>query len=110
MNNSTSDIKSQINLQDIYQLIGVGEENAIHLSELVSLTKLESRELRKHIEQLRRSGSVIIANKNGYFKPSNIAELNKYINQETHRAKSIFYTLQGAKKAFHHFDERQARL
>ncbi len=108
-NNNINNSKCQMYcLQDISDLIRVGEKNAIHLSELVSLTKINSRELRKHIEQLRRSGTAIISNNNGYFKPSNAAELNKYIAQETRRAKSIFYTLRAAKAALRCFGETQA--
>lgn len=80
----------------ILQLIGTGEENAIHLCELIKYTKLHNRELRKCIEQLRRSGEVIISGNNGYYKPETKEELKRYIRQETHRAKSIFFTLKSA--------------
>ena len=89
----------------ILQLIGIGEENAIHLCELIKHTKLHNRELRKCIEQLRRSGFVIISNPSGYFKPGTPAELERYIKQETHRAKSIFYTLKNARQMIKHLEE-----
>ena len=89
----------------ILQLIGTGEENAIHLCELIKHTKLHNRELRKCIEQLRRSGFVIISNPSGYFKPNTFIELERYINQETHRAKSIFYTLKNARQMMKQLEE-----
>lgn len=89
----------------ILQLIGTGEENAIHLCELIKHTKLHNRELRKCIEQLRRSGFVIISNPSGYFKPNTSIELERYINQETHRAKSIFYTLKNARQMMKQLEE-----
>lgn len=57
-----------------------------------------NREIRKCIETLRRNGAVIISNKNGYFKPLRSYEVDRYVRQETGRAKSIFYTLKAARK------------
>lgn len=82
----------------ILNLIGTGEQNAVHLGDIMHKTELKNREVRKCIEQLRRSGNVIVSNKNGYFKPETPEELQKYINQETHRAKSVFYTLKNARQ------------
>lgn len=78
--------------------IGSGEENAIHLCELRTKTNLAGRRLRKCIEDLRRSGTVIISSPKGYFTPQCRSEVEKYIRQETHRAKSVFYTLKAARK------------
>ncbi len=89
----------------ILQLIGSGEDNAVHLSELIKHTGLHNREVRKCIEQLRRSGEVIISSTNGYFRPETPAELKRYINQETHRAKSIFYTLKNARQMMKQIEE-----
>lgn len=82
----------------ILSLIGIGEDNAVHLAYITKLTDIHERELRKYIEQLRRSGIVIISNNKGYFKPYTKAELQRYITQETRRAKSIFYTLKNARR------------
>lgn len=78
--------------------IGSGEENAIHLNDLRIKTDLQDRELRKCIEDLRRSGTVIISSPKGYFKPKNRSDVERYIRQETHRAKSIFFTLKYARE------------
>lgn len=83
---------------DILAAIGDGAENARHKSELIRLTGMKDRELRKTIEFLRRQGIVIISDINGYYFPSNIEELQAYINQESSRAKSVFYTLRAARQ------------
>lgn len=82
----------------IISVIGTGEQNAIHLKEIIKLTKISNRLVRKYIEDLRRSGAVIIANDKGYFFPGTDAELKKYIRQEESRAKSIFFTLKSARR------------
>ena len=105
-NNINIDYLSTIEpYQTILQLIGNGEDNAVHLSELIKHTGLHNREVRKCIEQLRRSGEVIISSTNGYFRPETPAELKRYINQETHRAKSIFYTLKNARQMMKQIEE-----
>ena len=85
-------------------LIGIGEENAVHLDKITSKTGIRNRELRKCIERLRRNGEVIVSNTKGYFKPKTAAELHKYIKQETHRAKSVFYTLKNARQLMEQID------
>ncbi len=83
---------------DILAAIGDGAENARHKSELIRLTGMKDRELRKTIEFLRRQGIVIISDINGYYFPADEMELRAYIKQESHRATSVFYTLQSAKR------------
>jgi biotin operon repressor len=83
--------------QLILDSIGVGEDNATHSKRLIDISGLTERELRKVIEQLRRSGTVIISSNKGYYLPETVDELQHYINKESKRAKSIFYTLKTAK-------------
>ena len=96
--NTKDDDLSTVWGEKILCLIGAGEENAIHLSDLMRITGIGNREIRKCIETLRRNGAVIISNKNGYFKPLRSYEVDRYVRQETGRAKSIFYTLKAARK------------
>lgn len=99
LNNTTngSDLSTDVPAK-ILNFIGAGEENAVHLDELMKLTGMGNRELRKCIETLRRSGAVIISNQNGYFQPLRPHEVERYVRQETGRAKSIFHTLKAARK------------
>lgn len=82
----------------ILGLIGSGKNNAVHLDELCIKTGFENRYVRKRIEELRRNGKIIISSNDGYFLPSCRFELEQYIKRETHRAKSIFFTLKHARE------------
>lgn len=84
--------------KEIFNLIGTGEQNAIHQKELVKLTGLSVREITISIEYLRRSGRVILSSCNGYYRPETIAEVDAYINRERSRAKNILETLRTAEE------------
>ncbi len=88
---------------DILAAIGDGAENARHKSELIRLTGMQDRELRKTIEFLRRHGVVIISDSHGYYFPSNERELAAYVHQEEKRAKSVFGTLRYARQLLKKF-------
>lgn len=74
-----------------------GENNAVSLAEMCSISGLDNRRTRLVIEDLRRSGMVIISSNKGYYLPENLEEIRHYINKESKRARSIFYTLRTAK-------------
>ena len=82
----------------ILSAIGEGQENAVHLSELIRISGMTDRELRKTIEYLRRQGVVIISGNSGYYFPADETELKAFVRQEEHRAKSILVTLRPAKR------------
>ena len=90
--------KEQFKQDKILNLIGFGVDNAVHLSELESLTGLDNRDIRKRIEYLRRSGYVIAADRHGYYYPSTYNELSRYVRRTEKQAKSILLTLTTAKK------------
>lgn len=74
----------------ISRLLMAGSENGLHLSDLVRLTKTDSRAVRNMIHAERRRGIPILSdNVNGYFLPSNEREREKCINSLRHRAESI---------------------
>lgn len=100
----TPDLSSFEPYCTILDMLKTGERNAVHLKSIMKKTELKNRGVRKCIEHLRRSGTVIISNKNGYFKPETPEELQKYINQEEHRAKSVFYTLKNARQLMKQFE------
>lgn len=89
----------EITLRD---LIPIGSENAIATAELMSRTGYtDKRALRMDIRKLRIAGEVILSttkNKGGYYRPKDKDELRKFIRQEEHRAKSIFYALKTARR------------
>lgn len=86
------------NLSSLLELIGTGEQNAIHQGELARITGMSSREITMQIEQLRRSGAVILSSHNGYFKPETMLELTEYVNRERSRARNILTTLRTAEE------------
>ena len=81
----------------ILSAIGEGQENAVHLSELIRISGMTDRELRKTIEYIRRQGIVILSGNSGYYFPADEAELKAFVRQEEHRARSILVTLRPAK-------------
>lgn len=84
----------------IWKAIEFGEENAIHSAELEQLADIETRPLRKCIEQLRRNGHIIAATEKGYFRPKTQEELERYIRQEESRAESLLCTIETARKLY----------
>lgn len=88
-----------MNLLDVItKSIRFGEENAVKCTELESITGLESRDVKRCIETLRRSGVVICSSSNGYFFPETRAELRTFIHREAARAHSIEITLRSAER------------
>ncbi len=92
---------------NILSAIGEGAANARQRSELLKITGMQDRELRKTIEFLRRQGVVIISDEHGYFFPADEAELRSYITQESRRAESVTYTLNSAKELLRQIKEDQ---
>ena len=82
----------------ISQAIETGEDNAVHLSELVQLSGLSERDTRRVIEALRRRGEVICSNKQGYYRPASSEELRRYLRQEQARSRSIYRRTASARK------------
>jgi hypothetical protein len=87
----------------IIDYIPHGKQNAVRLDSLVKQTGTPPREVRREIERIRHTTAVINSQDGkGYYRPNlpdDAFELARYIAQEEHRAKKIFYNLRGAKKA-----------
>lgn len=81
----------------IMQALRIGENNAVSLLDMCRVSGLDNRSTRQTIENLRRDGVVIISSNKGYYLPETLEEVRHYINKESKRAKSIFYTIQSAK-------------
>lgn len=71
----------------------------------MKVTGFTDREVRRLIADARRD-TVIINHQDGkgYYKTSNKAEIERYIKQESKRARTIFYRLKGARKALQEVD------
>lgn len=87
-------------MDEFINLIPFGRNNAISRAELCRLTGMNDRAVRETISQLRRE-HCILNNQDGrgYYRPfvDEAEYVKDYIRQETHRAKSIFWSLKGAK-------------
>lgn len=85
---------------DIINYIPKGRNNAISRTRLRIQTGLSDRAMREEISQARRCNCIInLQNGAGYYIPDTGEEIQRFILQETRRAKSIFWCLKGAKKA-----------
>lgn len=87
--------------QKVFDLIPVGRERAIARGTLVILSGIPDRELRDIIARLRREEPILnMQNGLGYYRPSaeDREEVERFIKQESSRAKAIFCALYGARK------------
>lgn len=66
--------------------------------ELQDFTSLNDRTVRKLIEQMREDGLCILSDAKGYYLPSTEEELEKYIRKTEKTAKSLFRSLESAKR------------
>lgn len=83
---------------NIVDYIPYGEENAISRRALCKLTGLSDRAVREEISQARRN-TPILSFGGGYFIPSvdEKYKARQWVNQEMRRAKSILWSIRGAK-------------
>lgn len=83
----------------------------IPVSELEEATWRSDRNVRKLIEQMREEGVCILSDAKGYFIPSNEEELEKFINKTEKTAKSLFRSLESAKRVLREIrNEGQEKL
>ena len=82
----------------ILSCIHKGRRNAIKTKDLKRLSGMDERTIRRVIELLRRRGYVIVSDVNGYYFPENIRELEIYVDKTDKQARSIFFTLQTARR------------
>lgn len=67
-----------------------GQENGLHLQDLVRITGYTEREVRQQIHRERRRGIPILSdNANGYFLPANEDEREHCVRSMRHRAAEI---------------------
>ena len=82
--------------EKISNALRTGENNAVSLAEMCTISGLDNRHTRLVIEDLRRKGAVICSSDCGYFFPADISELRRYVYKERSRAHSISQTLKPA--------------
>lgn len=82
----------------ILSCIHKGRRNAIKQKDLKRLSGMDERNIRRTIELLRRRGYIIVSDNNGYYFPETVGELESYVKKTDKQARSIFFTLQTARK------------
>ena len=85
----------------IEQYIPCGKENAVTRKYLSAVTGLKDRKVRMLIALERREHPILnLSDGKGYYRPTveEYLEARQFYNQETARAKSIFWSLHGLKK------------
>lgn len=83
----------------IADLLLQGQENAIPLRQLKTMTGRRGRDLRKQIERERRRGVPILADcKSGYFLPDGEDEKARCVRSMRGRAKEILITAAAIEK------------
>lgn len=87
---------------DILNHIYLGKENAVTRKQLVIETGLTDRQVRDAIAEARRDVTIINEQDGrGYYIPEegkDDAKVRRQVRQEEKRAKSIFYSLKGARE------------
>ena len=74
----------------IARLLSHGQENAVPLRHLVSITKFDGRKVRALIAAERLNGVPILSdNQSGYYLPADDTEKEQFIRSMKHRAKEI---------------------
>lgn len=83
---------------NVVNFIPVGHENAISRRELCRKTGLTDRKLREEISKARETTCICnMSDGAGYYIPREVQEIDRFINQEKARARSIFKSLRGAR-------------
>lgn len=87
----------------VVDLLRHGSEHGITLQELVQMTGLNERELRRRIhferENCGDADMIIADNKNGYFLPERTHELKQFARSMSHRAAEILSIARAAENA-----------
>ena len=91
---------------ELLELIPRGRDNAISRQSLCVLSGLTDRNVREEISQLRRETPIISSGK-GYYLPETAEEVERWIERETRRARSIFWSMGGAKNYLKNITQKE---
>ena len=85
----------------IADLLCRGQENAVPLQDLCSITGLNGRTVRRMVEQERRAGIPILSSVGGvtgYYLPANPAEVERFAKSMFSRAREIALTANAVRR------------
>lgn len=84
----------------VVDLLHQGRGNGLTLHDLVRITGIDEREIRRKIHAERKTGQLIMADcKNGYFLPENLQDIQQFARSMAHRASEILAVARAAEKA-----------
>ena len=83
---------------NIVDYIPIGSKNAISRQKLCDMTGMSDRIVREAISQARRTTCICNAQDGrGYYIPDSVKDARDFVEQESARARSIFWSLKGAR-------------
>lgn len=85
----------QLNISD---LLCKGQENALPLRHLETITGRDGRSIRLEIERERRDGIPILSNGDGYYLPATRAEVERFTQSMLRRAREIEITARAVRR------------
>lgn len=84
----------ELNLMDY---IPVGEANAVSMAELAALLGVDTRIIRKTVNELRTNGEIICSGNSGYWLPEEPTDSIRYYKRARSMALSILKTLRAVR-------------
>jgi biotin operon repressor len=89
-------------MKKIIDIIPVGKENSISKWLIASKLRIAERDVRKHIEELRKRGHCIAVDtaNGGYYIPKDIMEAKDYLAMESSRAITVIHNTKNLIKIF----------
>lgn len=93
----------------IYDMLPIGERNAISRRSLAAQMGLSDRQLRRQIAAERRAGHLILSNETGggYYRPASQLELKRFVASMSARGAGVFAAVAAARAALAEFEERE---
>lgn len=82
----------------ISDLLSTGQENAVTLRDLRSMTGLDGRTIRLAIERERRGGIPILSDRGGYYLPAAHTEIERFVQSMLRRAREIEITARAVRR------------
>lgn len=84
----------------IFDLLQPGSENGLTLSDLVRLTGVDERSIRRRIQAERKAGKLILSDcQHGYFLPENKEDVRRFILSMSRRSREIAAVSRAAEDA-----------
>ena len=84
--------KYSVNDAILHALVGASEQAPVTAADLSWVTGLDERNVRMHVEALRREGNEICSNVNGYWIAKDKKDLDRFLAAYEAHAKSRLYT------------------